>query len=180
MNLLAVLFNDNRSSSRSGVGGKDDAAIELDSHDGGSCFFIGERLEGLFILKQLVPGVKVGVTSARARNRSRRAGQRNFGGGSFKNNLNKDGYGLLKHTNSEYLGALGRQQHLLVQVVEQREVVGVDVDAVEDLAHGGHAAARRTLHLQLFPLYHVLVRQVGRVYGRDEDLVVRVLLVLEL
>lgn len=30
--------------------------------------------------------------------------------------------------NSEDLGALGRQQNLLVEVVEQGQVVGVDVD----------------------------------------------------
>jgi hypothetical protein len=32
------------------------------------------------------------------------------------------------HMNSEDLGALGRQKNLLVQVVEQGQVAGVDVD----------------------------------------------------
>lgn len=83
MYLLAVLFNDNGSSGCSCVGSKHDSSIELHAHDGGSCFFIGERLEGLFILKQLVPGVRSEVTFARVRNRSLRADLRNFEGESF-------------------------------------------------------------------------------------------------
>jgi hypothetical protein len=82
--------------------------------------------------------------------------------------------------NSQDFGALGGQQHLLVEVVQQRQVVGVYVHAVQDLPDCGHAAARWTLHLQLFALDHVVTWQVGGVYRRDEDLVVGVLLVLEL
>ena len=82
--------------------------------------------------------------------------------------------------NSEDLGALGRQQNLLVEVVEQGQVVGVDVDRVEDLADSGHAATCWSLHLQFLSFDDVLAGQVGGVDGGDEDFVVGVFLVLQL
>jgi hypothetical protein len=48
-------------------------------------------------------------------------------------------------TNSKDLGAFGRKQNLLVEVVEEGQVVGVYVDVAEDLPDSGHAPAGRTL-----------------------------------
>lgn len=82
--------------------------------------------------------------------------------------------------NSEYFGALGWQKNLPIQVIEEGQVAGVDVDGVEDLADGGHAAACWSLHLQFLSFDDVLSGQVGGVDGGDEDFIVGVLLVLEL
>lgn len=42
VNLLAVLFDDDGSSSCSGIGSKHDSFGKLHTHDGGSCLFVGE------------------------------------------------------------------------------------------------------------------------------------------
>jgi hypothetical protein len=83
-------------------------------------------------------------------------------------------------TNSEDFSALRRQQKLLVQVVQQGQVAGVDIHTIEDLPHSRHALPDRPLQLELLALDDVLPREVRRVYGRNEDLVVGVLLVLQL
>lgn len=42
VNLLAVLFDDDGTSSGSGIGCDDDSISELDAYDGGACFFVGD------------------------------------------------------------------------------------------------------------------------------------------
>ena len=54
MYLLAVLFNDYRSSSCSGISGEDNTSFELHSDDGCSCLFVGEWLNCLFLFQELV------------------------------------------------------------------------------------------------------------------------------
>lgn len=55
VNLLAVLFDDDGSSGGSGISGDDDSISILDSDDGGACFFVGDGLDNVLVLKQLVP-----------------------------------------------------------------------------------------------------------------------------
>jgi hypothetical protein len=55
VDLLAVLFHHNRSSSGTGVCSQYDSISVLHSHDGGSRLLVGERLDCLFFLEELVP-----------------------------------------------------------------------------------------------------------------------------
>ena len=54
VDLFTVFLDYNGAASGSGVSSEDDSSVVLDSDDGGSCFFIGERFDHIFLLEECV------------------------------------------------------------------------------------------------------------------------------
>ena len=64
-------------------------------------------------------------------------------------------------TNSKDFGAFRWKQYLFVEIVQHGEIVGVYVDAIENLSNCCYAPAGGALHFQLFALNDVFARKMG-------------------
>ena len=54
MNFLTIFLDDSRSSGGSSISGEDDSISEFAADNGGTCFFVGHRLNEVLILNHLV------------------------------------------------------------------------------------------------------------------------------
>lgn len=69
VDLLAVLLHHNRSSSGTGISRQHDSVSVLHSHDGGTGLLVGERLDCLFFLEELVPDWRKGYLWVRVKSK---------------------------------------------------------------------------------------------------------------